>query len=161
MSLRIPLPTLLPWSDFRCLWMVNARRSTRRQNLRVSSYKGSHYFDNYFTQSNKVWFARRRRVRDVIVCFNRLRANHYNLASSLARKGFVLSSSCNCGAKFQDIDHILWVCPLYADNREVFVDQLRSAIKEFFPCTTCLLKSLDSKVQKCISSFLENCELKI
>lgn len=48
---------------------------------------------------------------------NRIRTNHYNLNESLARKNYIDSARCECGAEVQNIGHIVWGCNLYDDER--------------------------------------------
>lgn len=49
---------------------------------------------------------------------NRLRANHYNLSQSLARKGYIGSARCECGAEVQDIHHIVMRRNFYDEVRD-------------------------------------------
>lgn len=55
---------------------------------------------------------------------NRLRANHYNLNESLARKEYIDSPRYDCGAKIQDIHHIASICIKYDEVRNKFYQQL-------------------------------------
>lgn len=48
---------------------------------------------------------------------NRLRANHYNLGESLARKKYIVDSTCKCGAGSETIDHVAFSCGMYTTDR--------------------------------------------
>lgn len=49
--------------------------------------------------------------KDHVMFINRIRANHYNLNDSLARKGYIDSARCNCGNEKESIEHVL--CNIY------------------------------------------------
>ena len=62
---------------------------------------------------------------------NRIRANHYNLAESLFRKGMVGTPECECGTGIEDINHIFWKCDKYIGERErLRLDLEREGIRE-------------------------------
>jgi len=67
----------------------------------------------FFTLSSpKSWFSRLSLPRDQITTFCRIRSNHYNLNYSLHRKNIVASAACQCGDPRQDINHVIFRCPL-------------------------------------------------
>lgn len=49
---------------------------------------------------------------------NRIRANHYNLDESLGRKDYIDSIRCQCGAEKEDVNHVLFICKKYIEERE-------------------------------------------
>ncbi|XP_071572448.1 uncharacterized protein, partial [Temnothorax nylanderi] len=55
-----------------------------------------------------------------------LRANHYNLGSSLRRKGFVEDERCECGCEREDIHHVLLRCRRFDDLRITMDIELRA-----------------------------------
>ncbi|XP_012543676.1 uncharacterized protein LOC105841103 [Monomorium pharaonis] len=63
------------------------------------------------------WFEGTNLPRRAMVLFNRLRANHYNLNSSLARKGYIDSDRCQCGSEKEDVDHFIFHCNSYDEAR--------------------------------------------
>lgn len=63
--------------------------------------------------------------RRTIVMVNRCRANHYNLAESLARIGIINDPSCSCTYETQDLNHVVWQCPLHNENREKLIINLK------------------------------------
>lgn len=56
--------------------------------------------------------------RRFITFINRIRANHYNLNASLARKEYVTNEKCDCDYEREDIDHVIWQCRKYEEERE-------------------------------------------
>jgi len=76
--------------------------------------KGIHYHSCFFQHSppTKPWFSHLPLPREQIVAVGRFRSNHYNLNYSLHRKNIVASSVCVCGDLRQDINHIVFRCPL-------------------------------------------------
>jgi len=76
--------------------------------------KGTLYHSHFFkpTLPSKPWFSHIPLSRDQIVTINRLRSNHYNLNLSLYRKNIVNSPFCQCGDPRQDVNHVVFRCPL-------------------------------------------------
>lgn len=94
------------WNDTQDLLLTQARR------------KGINYFCNYYKRSRKkCWFHKLNTERYFCTLINRIRSNHYNLNSSLARKGYIASAQCECGYECEDIDHVIWACPKYNGQR--------------------------------------------
>lgn len=92
-------------------------------NSKLNSYlsrtaltKGSHYFSLYANNNNKPWFHNTPLDRSEIVIINRLRSNHYNLNYSLWRKSYINYKACSCGSSSQDINHVIFCCPLFAPH---------------------------------------------
>ena len=77
-------------------------------------YKGIKYFNNFYKETDsKPWFSKVTTSRYHITTLNRIRANHYSLGESILKKNLIQSASCPCGTDIQDIDHIVFECPLY------------------------------------------------
>lgn len=49
---------------------------------------------------------------------NRIRANNYNLNESLERKEYIETSRCECGAKTEDVNHLIFRCKNHDEERE-------------------------------------------
>lgn len=49
---------------------------------------------------------------------NRYRANHYNLNKLLGRKGIIDTERCECEAKKESLNHVLFSCQLYEEERK-------------------------------------------
>jgi len=64
--------------------------------------------------------------RYFITFINRLRADHYNLNESLHRKKYIDSARCACGYEVEDIDHLVWQCSKYDEERIRFDKKLRN-----------------------------------
>lgn len=62
--------------------------------------------------------------RRFVTLVNRLRANHYNLKESLERKYYVASARCECGAEREDINHLVFSCSNFVEQRRVLYEEL-------------------------------------
>lgn len=51
--------------------------------------------------------------RYIKVTINRIGSDHYNLAASFDNINIVSSWSCSCSDDIQNIEHVVWSCPLY------------------------------------------------
>lgn len=59
-----------------------------------------------------------------VTLINRLSSNHYNLNASLARKNYVESERCECEYETEDINHLVWRCHRFDDQRARLGEQL-------------------------------------
>ncbi|XP_071582049.1 uncharacterized protein [Temnothorax nylanderi] len=112
--------------------MAVARRetweATQSSILRDSQHKGAFYFDLFYDRdATKPWFSKVWAERYFITLINRLRANHYNLGSSLNRKSYIDSARCECGCECEDIHHVILRCRLYDERRAILDSDLREA----------------------------------
>ncbi|XP_039314694.1 uncharacterized protein LOC113003343 [Solenopsis invicta] len=124
-----PADTLIevPISDCRSLFREEAWNDTQVIIVREASFKGVHYFKNYYDKDSKSpWFLPFNEDRYFVTMINRLRANHYNLNASLARKGYIEDARCVCGYEVEDFDHVVWRCHRYDEARMRMGDILRS-----------------------------------
>lgn len=55
--------------------------------------------------------------RYYITLINRIRAKHYNLNESLARKNYIEDARCDCGEEIENLEHVLWQCNKYDEER--------------------------------------------
>lgn len=51
---------------------------------------------------------------------NRLRSNHFNLNESLARKGYIESATCECGAEVESLNYVVIECTRHEEERRCF-----------------------------------------
>ena len=51
--------------------------------------------------------------RELIVTINRCRSNHYNFAASLVRVEILNDPKCNSQTGVENLDQVMWHCPLY------------------------------------------------
>ncbi|KMQ85430.1 hypothetical protein RF55_16036 [Lasius niger] len=77
------------------------------------------------------WFSKLDEPRGLITMINRLRANHYNLNESLARKGYIQEARCNCGPEVQDIHHVIFRCVRFDTNRSKLYRRLEKMEIEY------------------------------
>jgi len=89
--------------------------------------KGKQYYFYYCKENPPPypWFSQLPTPREQIVLITRLRSNHYNLNSSLYRKNIICSAACDCDDPHQDINHIIFYCPLTRPNTSHLIPYLR------------------------------------
>ncbi|XP_018375583.1 PREDICTED: uncharacterized protein LOC108769220 [Trachymyrmex cornetzi] len=102
----------LPSSDLVLIADRNARERFIGYFEEASFNTGTQFARFYSEHYGKTWFYHMSLRRQEIVLINRLRANHYNLNYSLHRKNMVDSPVCPCGDPRQDVNHVIFHCPL-------------------------------------------------
>ncbi|KOC62912.1 hypothetical protein WH47_03103, partial [Habropoda laboriosa] len=55
---------------------------------------------------------------------DRLHSSHYQLVASLFRVSLVADPGCQCGCLEQDLNHVIWQCPLYDSGRAGMMHRL-------------------------------------
>ena len=93
----------IPYSTVKENAIINTTNAIKRQSL----HTGKTYFTLFYKDSRVPWFKYKNLSRPQITTINRIRANHYNLASSLARINIINNSNCKCGKENEDISHVL------------------------------------------------------
>ena len=131
-----------------------------------SRYKGTEYFNQYYSpQKSKPWFFKNKAKRLHITTINRIRANHYSLAASLFRKNMTNSAACTCGAETEDIDHVIFHCPKYDQQRKTLKKQFILTAEKYKsqPPTTItqIMKHPESLYAIFITIFLKKCNLSV
>ncbi|CAK9814203.1 hypothetical protein ANTPLA_LOCUS8105 [Anthophora plagiata] len=104
-----------------------AWKRSRNKNKEEGTHKGIKYLNSGVSNNNKKtpWFTTVSSLeRKSIVTLSRIRVNHYNLNESLERKNLVNSAECECGHGVQDIDHVIWQCPMNEEQRRILENQL-------------------------------------
>jgi len=74
--------------------------------------------------------------RGEVVLMNRICCNHYNLNFSLYCKNIVSSGACPCGDSSQDINYIIFFCPittLKSSHLKTFFVKTYSYLIDIFP----------------------------
>ena len=128
----------------------------------LATSKGTYFFQNYAIKKSTPWFKNKGLQREYIVTINRLRADHYNLASSFARIKIVGSPACHCGFEFQDIEHVIWEYSTFSRQRNDMVKKLNEIKNLTLPTSVKkLLEKPDSKECKYIYQLLVDSNLKI
>lgn len=150
-----------PYTDYRQHYKQKMFNNTKKENENDGMYKGKLYFQNFISGSTKPWFWKKNLPRKLVVSINRCRSNHYNLASSLARVGIIEDPSCSCGYEEQNLDHILWQCPLYDNQRSVLYGNL-ARYKQFPPfISNSFLSELKISHITLIIKYFQDCNLNI
>ncbi|XP_076546539.1 uncharacterized protein LOC143305723 [Osmia lignaria lignaria] len=106
----------------------NAWKEFATEIRNEARYKGVKYFSEIDTnkQRRKSWFEKFvTQDRRTISVLSRIRANHYNLSESLARKHLVEDHGCDCREHVEDLAHVLWECEKYDHIRDEFVAKMR------------------------------------
>jgi len=125
--------------------------------------KGASYYTYFFKSPlpAKPWFFHLSLPRSHIVTINRLRSNHYNLNFSLFRKNINGSPYCQCGDPRQDVNHVIFRCPLTRHKSH----KLLSYLHRLDPNNSCnLFPFIDSpspKFCRLLVSFFKSNDLPI
>lgn len=115
-AITIELKT--PINDLKYQFKKTVRERTARKVEAEGRNKGIFYFEKFYDKtSNHSWFDEVRQDRFFMSTVNRSRANHYNLNESLARKGYIESASCECGAEVENVNHVVFDCARYDEER--------------------------------------------
>nr|XP_012150584.1 PREDICTED: uncharacterized protein LOC105663804 [Megachile rotundata] len=116
------------WRDIKRVIVKEKWKESDERNLRQGEFKGRKYFRSKWNNVGKdfPWFRFLGNVkRDTITILNRIRSDHYNLNWSLFRKFMKDSPYCDICDDFEDIEHVLWSCNKYVDQRVRLVENLR------------------------------------
>jgi len=126
--------SLIPHTDF--YTHLKGTLLKNHQNLlhSQSNFKGKQYF-RFFSKPLKPWFKNIKTDRKEIVTISRIRSNHYNLNSSLFRCNLVQSPACDCGYPTQDINHIIWECPILLSYRPSLLSSIQNNLNLDPPST--------------------------
>ena len=117
---------------------------------------------NHFIQTKSILGTEKKNLsREIIVTINRLRANHYSLAASLARLDLVENSNCLCGEGEQDINHVLLQCKLFNPQRDKFMKRLKNCDLNFPLNIDIIIQKPNNYVITCLYDFLKSCNLKV
>ncbi|CAK9799229.1 Probable RNA-directed DNA polymerase from transposon X-element [Anthophora plagiata] len=105
-------PDPVPHCDLYPLLQKRMWDQTTEAWLKESFHKGSTYFNTFFSPSRYPWFHNLNIPRYIASWVGRYRSDHYNLGRSLRKIGIVNSPDCPCGFENQDLNHVIWDCPL-------------------------------------------------
>ena len=92
---------------------------------------------------------------------NGARSDHYHLYKSLSKINVVNSSMYDCGQEEQDINHILWQCRLFEQQRHLLIEKLHKLKLQLPLCIEMLISEPNVFACKCIHEFINKCNLKI
>ena len=143
------------------LFKKHASVSTNNHIINEGQLKGKPYFQRFYKSSTKPWFHNLKIKRELITTINRCWADHYNLNASLIKIKVVNSTSCECGHEYQDLNHILWQCPLYDNERNELNVKLAKQ-KLIFPLDVGIfLYKPDITIMSILLEYLKKCNLSI
>jgi len=153
----------IPYTDY-CVFPTRDLREKSFSLLKEDFLtKGKLYYSLYYKDPfpTKTWFYHLSIPRDQVVLISRIRSNHYNLNSSLYRKNIVRTAACECGDPDQDVNHIIFYCPLTRPHVRHLIHYLKRlnpiAPINIFP----FLSSPSYKLCRLISSFFKSCNILI
>ena len=78
--------------------------------------KGAAYFKQVKNFSLKPWYKNLHLTRQQITYINRIKSGHTQLLSHLFRMNIIDSPTCYCENSEQNIEHIIWDCPLIDED---------------------------------------------
>lgn len=108
----------IPYNDYRKEFKETSYKDIVSEIKSQAAVKGQFYFQHFFKEEERYpWFQGLNFPRRAVVLFNRLRANHFNLNASLARKEYIESSRCRCGNEYEDINHLVYECSEHDEQR--------------------------------------------
>lgn len=152
---------LIPYTDFYAFFKKKFTNSNNEKIQKDGEYKGKTYFKNYYKNTAKPWFIDSSLSRKYITTVNRLRSDHYSLNASLFKIKVVDNSSCTCGYEIQCINHIIFQCEIYDEQRKKLYNEL-SKFRMFPPFDiNIFISDPKSIMMKKIFLFLQNCNLNI
>lgn len=151
----------IPFTDFRETYKYNCKIGTQTLIEELGKTKGKEYFQYYYKNNLKPWFAGSTLSREIIVTINRCRSNHYHLAASLSRVGIIDDPKCDCNHEQQDINHVVWQCPLFDAQRGNLIQKLnRCGLRPPWNIKHLLVQP-NTKACTYIYYFLKECNLKV
>ena len=149
---------ILPYTDYFQNFKETSIFETNKYCIEQGNHKGKKYFQNFFTTCRRTWFANSTYSRNIVVTINRCRADHYNLAASLAKIKLVSDPICECGEYEEDLNHLIWQCRLYNKQRTLLISKLRK-LNVYLPLQTeCVLRLPNTSICKNIVEFLISCK---
>ena len=87
--------------------------------------KGEMYIRYVKSFSKSAWFKDQNLTRKDITYIDRIRSGHCQLRAHLFRMKIIDSPLCDCGEFPQNIDHIVWFCPLHSQGRADLISELQ------------------------------------
>ena len=153
--------TLLPYTDLFHKFKKEANDRTKVFLEHTALTKGVTFFKFYRHMQSRPWYIDKKLNRKCIVTMNRCRANHYNLNASLARVNIVPQANCECDFEIQDLDHILWQCTLFDDQRKKFIDKLHKNNMQLLLNAGTLIAKPTATICNILCNFLDECHLQL
>ena len=156
---ELPEITKIPFTDFSEVFKFDAAKNTKNRIEQQGKVKGRVYFDIYYDNCKKPWYAGKNLSRDLIV--NRCRADHYNLAYSVARVGIVNNAMCDCESSEENLNHVFWQCEKYDKQRQKLVKSLLKLGHSPPFNIESFLANLNIFLLQTIFTYVKECSLKL
>ncbi|XP_058805549.1 uncharacterized protein LOC131672376 [Phymastichus coffea] len=151
----------IPYSDHKQHFKKFISNQTLNRIQNEAKIKGKKFFSNYYQNSPKPWFIDPSLGRDLIVFICRCCSNHHSLKQSLHRINVVSDAICDCEWGVQDLNHLIWQCPLFDNERKHLMRDLRRA-KQYPPLDiSSFLVKPNIHVMQLVLKFLTKCNVKI
>lgn len=122
---------------------------------------GIKYFESFYSQKRKPWFTGYNIPRLVTSWVCRARSNHNNLRESLFKINIVENPTCSCGVMEENLNHILWQCPLLERHRPELINGLKQQGWQPPSCIETFLAEPHLKEVKIVTRFLQHCDISI
>ncbi|XP_071580076.1 uncharacterized protein [Temnothorax nylanderi] len=118
---------MVPTGDLMAMAREETWRASQASVKRDSAFKGKFYFSKFYDEeARKPWFSKINAPRYYVTLINRIRADHFNLGSSLFRKDYIDTQRCECGHECEDLMHVIHQCHKYDDLRIKLDENLRA-----------------------------------
>ena len=152
---------VIPMTDFRETFKRSSSLNTSDYIVKQGEVKGKEYFRYHYRSVCKPWFTNKGLPRAFITTVNRCRSNHYNLAASLFHVGITNSPNCECNAECRDLNHVIWQCPLYDNQRADLLERMYKNI--LYPPFNVRPLLSEPNIVACMNiyNFLKKCNLQI
>lgn len=123
-------------------------------------------YTNYYVRNlervlTKPWFQSNSYSRTEISLLIRLRTNHALTPHRLYLMGLRESDNCSCGGVSGDLNHIIFSCRLYNDERIFFEDQIRKCGFQYPINVAHLVNCPSPCLAKALSRFITRTKMKL
>ena len=156
-------PTIkhIPHTDLRNHIVQREKLASKMSIEELGLIKGVSYFEYFHNSFSKPWFYNKNMDRDLITTINRCRSGHYNLNESLHKIKVVPDSSCSCGYPVENLNHVIWQCPRFDQERKSLVSKLIHCGYQLPVDITEFLSKPNIKMMSYVNEFFNNCQIKI
>lgn len=119
-----PMNIRIPFTDFKESFYKEQKNNSNEYAVNGGKCFGIYYFKKFYVKKAKPWFCKNNWPRKYITTINRIRSDHTSLKESLARKNIISDPMCDCGEDIEDINHVIFDCPLREKGRQSFLNYL-------------------------------------
>lgn len=148
---------IVPLGDYRQKFIEEMWDKTIEKIKNESNFKGKFYMKNFYKEKDKKpWFTDINKERYFVTLINRIRTNHYNLKTSLERKGYINDPMCECEREEESLDHVVWRCERYREERKRLVMELRKRGIVGETAVIEVIKKCDWNTFECMLNFVKS-----